>query len=79
MNYDYILCKLGALGREIDLVSKRLRRLEASVPITERLNEMDKQISAERRRSIECEAAGGFIYDRGEIGARHLPLGFQRG
>lgn len=46
MNYDYILCKLGALGREIELVSKRLRRLETSVPNTERLNEMDKQISA---------------------------------
>lgn len=46
MNYDYILCKLGALGREIELVSKRLRGLEASVPNTERLNETDKQISA---------------------------------
>lgn len=46
MNYEYILCRLGALGREIELVSKRLRRLEASASITERLNEMDKQISA---------------------------------
>ena len=77
MNYDYILCKLGALGREIDLVSRRLRRLEASVPITERPNEMDKQksaLNAAVRSNAEQLAALSTTVEKSERDIFHLGL-----